>query len=344
MRPVHFLIPLVLVGLISASLAQDPLQRTPLLPTATVVSMGISAGKSNRSNPSTEGLTTGTQRAEPTPPRPEVVLRKDSPVVFRLSGMVTSFSKPEPSPTLQVVQDLKVGEAVVVQRNSLIEFSVDRQSAGNGTDPGIVILEFKSVLSIAGNEIPLSGSEASAGERDEPVSCGGDLCLPNPFAFLLKGHEGKLPGDVLMAAYVKGDVAFDAAVIEKFNHELAAARQSSPKDTSTRARVHFYFNMLNPKQQHRDTITSLGVRIDGTKIGTLKPWHYACAEVTAGTHRLRVGKESSLITLKEGENFIRVQQDAANTVVTFREGYEIYDRPLLHGTFNKSFAVDCWNN
>jgi hypothetical protein len=285
--------------------------------------------------------------AEVTPPRREIVLKEGTQLVFRLLENVSSESRnQESNPVLQLVEDVKIGDFVVIPRESAIEYSVEKDRAGDLTQPGVVLLQFSSVRSITGEKIPVAGVELSAGTKMDLSACEDPYCVVLGYVMehSLPGHLGRLQRDTLVAGYVENDIAFDSAILDALNQDLRARWRLVPKNTPE-ARLHIYFAASTPRnEEYGNTSTGIAVHIDGAKIGGLKPRHYACTEVPAGAHVLRVGKTSSQITVERGKDyFLRLERADADVSMTLREGYEIYDR-LVSGTFRKGFAVDCWKD
>jgi hypothetical protein len=290
--------------------------------------------------------------AELTSPSALVVLHRNTPVVLWLSESVTSGSGEELVPTLQVRHDVKVDEFVVVPKGTEVKFSVDRQNAGDLTEPGILLLKFESVPSVSGNEVRLVGAEVAEGRKEDVTLCGecgwfafpGYLAL-STYAHTMKGREGKLTKGILTAAYVADDVVFDRPTLAKANAELMGRAHPAAGARSSKAHLHFYYNFVKPTPEKNDfLVPGVAVRIDGRKLGGLKAWQYACTDIEPGGHRLQVGKEQSQVTLDaDKEYFIRMQNIGERMSVDLTDGYEIDARPLLPGRFKKSFAVECWD-
>lgn len=329
--------------------AQEALRLDPHNSTASDLVALLSPPPRSRSSHSMEPL--GEMSGEEDVSPGDIVLHTDQPILLRLLQPITSIPSNEDALDVRVVHEVTVNGTVVIQKQTPIKYSVERQAAGDLTEPGVLTVSFERVTSISGDEIALAGSESAVGSGGQPT-CVAEDCMLIPlaqaYAHARKGHEASLRQGLLTTAYVKRDYVLRAAKVPK-----ESSLSALPIDTwSNRgARVHFYYNDTQPEKVNFEFPDSsvvlhedLPVRLDNVKIGTLPIWHYACTMMNPGIHDVRIGKTSMRLLVNAGaEYFVKVEATSFGVTVDRTQDYAIDARPLLPTSFKKQYAVDCWD-
>jgi len=280
-----------------------------------------------------------------------VVLEKDTLIILRLSADVSSDSRPEPAPRVQVFQDVKVGDLIVVAKGSPILYAIEKDSAGDETKPGSVVLSFGSVRSITGDEVRLVGMQGAVGDRwtaADAGECG--MCVPIAYllSHLLRGNPGQIKGGTLLYARVVRDIELDKPALEGLNRALVEYRAATPKNGLGKARLHFYTDKVTPSSQTQQinvgVSLGVGIRIDGTRAGSLNPPQYACAEIEPGLHLIKVGKQTFQLMLEGRKDYFLFIQFILGEAYTYTtDRYQSVGGTPISGSLRKPFGVDCWD-
>jgi len=279
----------------------------------------------------------------------DIVLRTDQPILLRLLQPVTSSPSIKDALGVQVVHDVTVNGTIVIQKQTPIKYSVERQPAGDLTEPGVLTVLFESVTSVSGDEIRLVGSESGVGSGGKPT-CVAEDCMLIPlveaYAHVRKGHEATLRQGLLTAAYVKSDYVMPAAKMPQPSSTILLPTETG---SSRGARIHFYYNDTQPVPIQFPSSAAvlqeaLPVRVDNIKMGVLPIWHYACTTAMPGVHDVKIGKASLRLLVKaEQEYFVKVEATSAGVTVDRTEDYTIDARPLLPSSFKKKYSMNCWD-
>jgi hypothetical protein len=280
-----------------------------------------------------------------------VVLEKDTLIILRLSADVSSDSRPEPAPRVQVFQDVKVGDLIVVAKGSPILYAIENDPAGDQTKPGSVVLSFGSVRSITGDEVRLVGMQGAVGDRwtaADAGECG--VCVPVAYllSHLLRGNAGQIKRGTLLYARVVRDIELDKPALEGLNRALVDHRAATPKNGLGKARLHFYTDKVTPSLQQQQinvgAALGVGIRIDGTRAGSLSAPQYACAEVEPGLHLIKVGKQTFQLILEGQRDYFLFIQFILGEAYTYpTDGYQSVSGTPISGALRRPFGVDCWD-
>jgi hypothetical protein len=271
-----------------------------------------------------------------------VVLDKDTVVILRLSEDVSSGPDQRPAPKIQVFQDVKVGNLVVIAKGTQVTYATEKQAAGNMTQPGSVALNFTSVRSVMNDEVRLVGVQGSAEEKAQIGGCPDPFCMAGiPIAYvlarLLPGKNARLQKGTLIYAQVGREIVFDPKALTELNRGLNENRAANVEVASSKARLHFYTD-------ESGFSGGIGIRVDGVPVGRLVPPHYACAELDVGSHLIRIGKQTFNMNLESGKEYFLLSYSLAGEVWTnVTDGYQSVSGTPVPGSLRKPLGVDCWD-
>jgi hypothetical protein len=272
-----------------------------------------------------------------------VALREGTDMLFRLTGKLTSKS-PLVEPDFELVQDVKVGDVIVIPKGTSARYSLAKRGAGRGLRPGVVDAEFEGIQAINGDEVPLVGGFQMRGEE---VTCMEYDCLVLLALLWMKGHAAKIPAESLVSVVVAHDVLFERAALEELTAEVLKERQAAlPR---SRVRVHFYATR-SPASSSKPLRypMSFGIRIDGKRAGSLRLGEYACVEIEPGVHIVQIAREPYRLRVQPGPDYhVRlshaVSSFSAFTLTDLTPDYEIHEPFLRRGKLKKQFNSPCFD-
>jgi hypothetical protein len=135
-----------------------------------------------------------------------VRLPAGTPVILRLLETVNSNEVTVGKTiTTQVVQDVKVGNTVVIQAGAMASAQVTKADKNQmfGQAGELVISDFFTTT-VDGTRIPLMATLSATGTDKMPVSIvGGLICL---FPFLIKGGKAIIPAGTQKTVYTAVDI------------------------------------------------------------------------------------------------------------------------------------------
>ena len=214
-----------------------------------------------------------------------------SRVVLRLTEALSSDSKEEPTgASLVTVHDIVVRDDVVlIPRGSRASFSVIRKGARRLSRPGQLELRVEGIYTVTGQVVvPLSATERRVGEAACADSAG--CALGFMLFFWLKGENPSWPAGTLVTATVDRPVSLDEDSVRRFVSGLSRQQAVGPP---AGAKLHIYTTGLS----------SIEVRLDGTRGGSLGSQQYGCVGVSPGSHVIRVANRDVAIAALPGREY-----------------------------------------
>lgn len=202
-----------------------------------------------------------------------------------------------------VVQDVKVGDLVVVPRHALASGVVavvkPRRRPMRNAELRVAV---RTAKSITGSEVAIRGARVIVGNFKPDVDALGILLSPViPF---LKGDEAFVSKGAKFSAYVSGDSSFDSAQVrqnmstldEKNSAALAAA-------TGGKAEVHVYRHVPDVSGG-KPTIY-----LDSSELARMQGDRYFNILIAPGAHVFRSDKSEIRLECKAGEEYyLRVER------------------------------------
>ncbi len=242
--------------------------------------------------------------AQAATPGPEssakIVLPDGTPIELRITkGLSTAYAKVGDAVDFEVVDDVKVGDLVVVPRHARASGAValvnPRRRPMRNAELHVTV---SAAQSINGSEIAIRGTRVIVGNLDpaKVVSDSGILWPVVPF--VIRGDEAFVSKGAKFSAYVNGDVAFDSAQVrqnmrtleEKSSAALAAA-------TAGKAEVHFYRHVP-------DVVGGKPtIYLDGSELARMQGDRYFSILISPGAHVFRADKSEIRLECKAGEEY-----------------------------------------
>jgi hypothetical protein len=145
----------------------------------------------------------------------------------------------------------------------------------------------------------------------------------------MKGDDVSLAPDTLVMATVTANVVLAPEDIAVFRGRLPEPIPGSPLNGV--ARLHLYA-----------VSRARSVSLDGQRLGTLGPNHYACWSVTPGTHILRLGNAALPIVLQaDAEHYVKLADKLLGSLLQ-TDGYLWSPNGLMTPANGLANQVPCW--
>ncbi|MDQ3323331.1 MAG: hypothetical protein M3525_13010 [Acidobacteriota bacterium] len=184
------------------------------------VMMAMMQGSSNTGGQANSGSTSGNSNLSGSPMA--FALEDQTPIKLRLSrNMSSADAKTGETVDFEVIEDVKVGDIVVVQRGAVALATVtNAKPKGRMGKGGKLDIVLDSVRLVSGEKVALRASKETKGGGKTGAMTGAIvassiLFFPAaPFFLLMKGKDIAIPKGTEVTAYVNGTVSLDA---RKFN-------------------------------------------------------------------------------------------------------------------------------
>jgi hypothetical protein len=152
----------------------------------------------------------------------EFTLQDQTPIKLRLSrNMSSADAKTGETVDFEVIEDIKVGDIVVIQRGAVALATVtNAKPKGRMGKGGKLDIVLDSVRLVSGEKAALRATKETKGGGKTGAMTGGIvassiLFFPAaPFFLLMKGKDIAIPKGTEITAYVNGNISLDA---RKFN-------------------------------------------------------------------------------------------------------------------------------
>jgi hypothetical protein len=241
------------------------------------------------------------QAAIPVQERPGATILPDGTLIeLRITKRLsTAQAKVGDVVEFEVVQDVKVGDLVVVPRRALgsgvVALVKPRHRPMRNAELRVNV---SSVKSITGSEVAIRGTRMIVGNLDpaKVISDAGILWPVLPF--VTRGDEAFVSKGAKFSAYVNGDDAFDSAQVrqnmrtleEKNSAALAAA-------TAGKAEVHIY--------RHVPDVVGgePAIYLDDRELARMRWNRYVSFLIPPGAHVFRADKSEIRLECRAGEEY-----------------------------------------
>jgi len=201
----------------------------------------------------------------------------------------------------------------------------------SGRNLGSLQLIVEGVYAADGQVVPVGNTQRLTGAPP----CLGQDCLLLPLFFWLKGDRPSLPEGILIGAGVSRTTWFDRALMEKVTKE-SLLRTVKSSSTGV-AKLHLY---SLPGQSDENYSTSIQLRLDGKRLGSLPEGQYACISLTPGARVLSVNSvEVEIDPIADQEYYFEIFKQPAGIVqktsrVSVREGYQFVGERVVMAVLN----------
>ena len=174
---------------------------------------------------------------------PKTVLRDGTPVRLRITRTLsTATAKVGDLVEFQVVQDVKVGDLVVIPHGAIAWGTVSKvqpkRRPSRNADLGV---EMKAARAVTDQEIALRGNRSVKGDLkpNQAISDSGPLWPILPL--VLKGDDAFISKGGKVDAYVNGDATLDSTVLQQSVASLETKNAAAlAAATAGKAEVHIY--------------------------------------------------------------------------------------------------------
>ncbi len=152
----------------------------------------------------------------------EITLQDQTPIKLRLSrNMSSADAKTGETVDFEVIEDIKVGDIVVIQRGAIALATVtNAKPKGRMGKGGKLDIVLDSVRLVSGEKAALRATKETKGGGKTGAMTGGIIASSilffpaAPFFLLMKGKDIAIPKGTEVTAYVNGNISLDA---RKFN-------------------------------------------------------------------------------------------------------------------------------
>lgn len=147
-----------------------------------------------------------------------LILQDGTPVKLRISrNMSSADAKTGETVDFEVLEDIKVGETIVIPRGGVALGTVTNgKPKGRMGKGGKLDINIDSVRLVSGEKVPLRAvketkGSGSTGAMTGAIVASSILFFPAaPFFLLMKGKDIKIPKGTEITAYINGDITLDA--------------------------------------------------------------------------------------------------------------------------------------
>jgi hypothetical protein len=223
--------------------------------------------------------------ATPAPTRPPLAfgLAEDTPVRLKLTRTMSSKdAKADEKVDFEVLEDIKVGDVVLVQRGAMAIATVtEAQPKRTMGRAGKLNINIDYVQLVDGEKVPLRAVKGGSGGTHTAAMTGamvatGILFFPAaPFFLFMHGKDITIPKGTEVSAYVAADTPLDPA---KFNKQSAAVESGTSKPEASAPALSAVVIKSTPDGAE--------ITIDGKLVGTTP----STVQLTPGEHTISIDK------------------------------------------------------
>src|SRR5439155_14931215 len=161
-------------------------------------------------------------------------LLEDTPVKLKLARTMSSHdAKVDEKVDFEVVEDVKVGDVVVVQHGGMAIATVtEAKPKGRMGKAGKLNMNIDYVQLVSGDKVPLTAVKGGSGGTHTAAMTGAIVATSilffpaAPFFLFMHGKDITIPKGTEVSAYVAADTPLDPT---KFNKQSAAIDSGTPK-------------------------------------------------------------------------------------------------------------------
>ena len=229
----------------------------------------------------------------------KTILPDGTPIELRITKRLSTAQAKVGDPVeFEVVQDVKVGDLVVVPRHALASGVVavvkpTRRPLRNAE----LRVGVRTAKSITGSEVAIRGTRVIVvNAKPHPADAVGIALLPViPF---LKGDEAFVSKGAKFSAYVNGDAPFDSVQVRRNKSALEEKNSAAlAAVTGGKAEVHIYRHVP-------DVVGGKPtIYLDNGELARMQGDRYFNILISPGAHVLRVDKSEVRLECKAGEEY-----------------------------------------
>jgi hypothetical protein len=247
-------------------------------------SLAFPQEKSNKKDKNTTPVQTAVP-ATPAPTRPPLAfgLAEDTPVRLKLTRTMSSKdAKADEKVDFEVLEDIKVGDVVVVQHGAMAIATVTeahpKRTMGRA---GKLNINIDYVQLVDGEKVNLRAVKGGSGGTHTAAMTGamvatGILFFPAaPFFLFMHGKDITIPKGTEVSAYVAADTPLDPT---KFNRQSPSVESGTPKPEASATATSAVMIKSTPDGGE--------ITIDGKLVGTTP----STVQLTPGEHAISIDK------------------------------------------------------
>lgn len=222
--------------------------------------------------------------ASPAPTRPPLAfgLAEDTPVRLKLTRTMSSKdAKADEKVDFEVLEDIKIGDVVIVQRGAMAIATVtEAQPKRTMGRAGKLNINIDYVQLVDGEKVPLRAVQGGAGGTHTAAMTGAIVATSilffpaAPFFLFMHGKDITIPKGTEVSAYVAADSPLDPT---KFNKQSAAIESGTPKPDASATASPVVI---------KSTPDGAEITIDGKLVGTTP----STVQLTTGEHTISIDK------------------------------------------------------
>ena len=223
--------------------------------------------------------------ATPAPTRPplEFGLSEDTPVRLKLTRtMSSSDAKVDDKVDFEVLEDVKIGEVIVIQHGGMAIATVtEAQPKRRMGRAGKLNMNIDYVQLVSGEKAPLRAVKGGSGGNHTGAMTGAIVATSilffpaAPFFLFMHGKDITIPKGTEITAYIAGDTPLDPA---KFNKQSAVVESGTPRPEASAT-------AMSPVAI-KSTPDGAEITIDGKFVGTTP----STVQLTPGEHTISIDK------------------------------------------------------
>jgi hypothetical protein len=230
----------------------------------------------------------------------QTILSDGTPIELRITKRLsTAQAKVGDAVEFEVVDDVKVGDLVVVPRHALASGAVTLvKSRRRPMRNAELRVNVSIVKSITGSELALRGTRVIVGNLDPGKVLGDAGILWPVIPFVIRGDEAFVSKGAKLSAYVNGNAPFDSVQVRQ-NMSALAEKNSAARAAVTggKAEVHIY--------RHVPDVTGgkPAIYLDGSELAHMQWDRYVNFLIPPGGHVFRADKSEIRLECKAGEEY-----------------------------------------
>ncbi|HXI75021.1 MAG TPA: PEGA domain-containing protein [Pyrinomonadaceae bacterium] len=262
------------------------LKRIPLFLALSLTVQSVVYTQEKKPKEQDKKTTTQSEAPSTTPPTPRPPLAfgltEDTPVRLKLARTMSSHdAKVDEKVDFEVVEDVKIGDVVVIQHGGMAIATVtEAKSKARMGKAGKLNMNIDYVQLVSGEKVPLRAVKGGSGGNHTGAMTGAIVATSilffpaAPFFLFMHGKDITIPKGTEITAYVAGDTPLDPS---KFKSSTLVESVASKPDVSA--------SNLSPIAV-KSTPDGAEITIDGKLVGTTP----STVQVTPGDHTIVIGK------------------------------------------------------
>ena len=261
------------------------LKRIPLflVLSLTIQSVAYTQEKKPKEQDKKPATQTEAPSTTPATPRPPLAfgLAEDTPVRLKLSRTMSSHdAKVDEKVDFEVVEDVKVGDVVVVQHGGMAIATVtEAKPKGRMGKAGKLNMNIDYVQLVSGDKVPLTAVKGGKGGNHTAAMTGAIVATSilffpaAPFFLFMHGKDITIPKGTEITAYVAGDTPLDPTKFTSAGNPTPTASVSAATSATSAVTI-------------KSTPDGAEITIDGKLVGTTP----STVQLTRGDHTIVIDK------------------------------------------------------